>query len=66
VAEKNNHMKTFFYSFAILLFSICANAQETNPFTIGFEKSIASEILGEQRKVWIHIPNSSEGNDITG
>jgi uncharacterized protein len=59
-------MKTFFYSFAMLLFSYCVQAQENNPFTIGFEKSSSSEILGEQRKVWIHIPNSNGGIDNTG
>jgi len=59
-------MKTFFYSFAMLLFSFCVQAQENNPFTIDFEKSSPSKILGEQRKIWIHIPNSNEGNDNTG
>ena len=58
-------MKTFFYSFAMLLFSFCVQAQENNPFTTGFEKSSPSEILGEQRKVWIHFPNSNGGNDNT-
>ena len=55
-------MKIFFYSLAILLFSICAKAQENSPFTVGFEKNSASKILGEQRKVWIHIPNGKRGN----
>jgi uncharacterized protein len=59
-------MKTFFYSLAILLFSFCAKAQENSPFTSGFEKISASKILGEQRKVWIHIPNSNGGNENTG
>jgi len=59
-------MKTFLYSFALLLFSFCAQAQENNPFTTGFEKSSPSKILGEQRKVWIHIPNSNGGNENTG
>jgi uncharacterized protein len=56
-------MKAFYYSVAMLLFSFCAKAQEHNSFTTGFEKSSPSEILGEQRKVWIHIPNSYCGND---
>jgi uncharacterized protein len=59
-------MKTFFYSFAMLLFSFCANAQENNPFNIGFEKSSPSEILGQQRTVWIHIPNINGGNENIG
>ena len=61
-----NSMKPFLYSFVLILFSFCVQAQENNPFTIGFEKSFPSKILGEQRKVWIHIPNSKEGNDNTG
>ncbi len=56
-------MKTFFYFFALSLFSFCAKAQESSPFTTGFEKSSPSKILGEQRKVWIHIPNSNGGNE---
>ncbi|HMJ45907.1 MAG TPA: alpha/beta hydrolase-fold protein [Ferruginibacter sp.] len=59
-------MKTFLYSFTILLFSFCAQAQENSAFTTGFEKSTSSKILGEQRKVWIHIPNSNGGNENTG
>ncbi len=58
-------MKTFFYSLSILLFSFCLKAQENNPFTIGFEKSLPSKILDQQRKVWIHIPNSNGGNENT-
>jgi predicted alpha/beta superfamily hydrolase len=59
-------MKTFFCFFTILLFSFYAKAQENNPFTVGFEKSSPSKILGELRKVWIHIPNSNGGNENTG
>ncbi|MBK7629228.1 MAG: alpha/beta hydrolase [Ignavibacteriales bacterium] len=58
-------MKTFFCFFMILLFSFYAKAQENNPFTVGFQTSSPSKILGEQRTVWIHIPNSNEGNKNT-
>lgn len=61
-----NVMKIFFYCFTLLLFSFCAKAQETNSFTVGFEKSFHSKILGEERKVWIHIPTINGGNEITG
>ena len=59
-------MKPLFYAFAMILFSFCAKAQEINPFITGFEKSSTSKTLSEQRKVWIHIPNSNGGNENTG
>ena len=61
-----NAMKINFYFFAMLLFSFCAKAQENNPFTTGFEKSLPSKILGEQRTVWIHIPTSNGGTGNSG
>ncbi|MDB5278577.1 MAG: hypothetical protein JWR61_3532 [Ferruginibacter sp.] len=61
-----NAMKTFFYFFALLLFSFCAIAQEKHQFITGFEKSLRSTILGEQRKAWIHIPTSNGGTENTG
>ena len=59
-------MKTIFYSFTILLLPFCAKSQENSPFTVGFEKSATSTILGEQRKIWIHIPDSPGSNDNSG
>lgn len=58
-------MKTLYYSVALLFFSFCIKAQENNNFTVGFEENMPSKILGEQRKVWIHIPNSNGGNKVT-
>ncbi|MDB5286271.1 MAG: hypothetical protein JWR05_1220, partial [Mucilaginibacter sp.] len=57
-------MKSFFCSIVFLLISFCVNAQETSPFTTGFEETIPSKILSQQRKIWIHIPNSNGGNKI--
>ncbi|MBF4516156.1 alpha/beta hydrolase [Flavobacterium sp. ANB] len=57
-------MKTFFYSVALLLLSFCIKAQENSPFTTGFEEIISSKILGQERKVWIHIPEINGGNKI--
>lgn len=57
-------MKTFFYSVAVFMLTFCMQAQENSPFTTGFEETISSKILGQQRKVWIHIPNSNGGNKI--
>jgi predicted alpha/beta superfamily hydrolase len=59
-------MKTLFCAIILLLFSLGAKAQENSPFTVGFEKTATSKILAEQRKVWIHIPNSNGGNENTG
>jgi predicted alpha/beta superfamily hydrolase len=57
-------MKTFFYSLAFFVLTYCVQAQENSPFTTGFEETISSKILGQERKVWIHIPNSNGGNKI--
>jgi predicted alpha/beta superfamily hydrolase len=57
-------MKTFFYSVAFFILTYCIQAQENSPFTTGFEETISSKILGQERKVWIHIPNSNGGNKI--
>ncbi len=57
-------MKPLLYSFTLLLFSFCVKAQKNDHFTVGFEETISSKILKEQRKVWIHIPNSNGGNKI--
>ncbi|MRX41983.1 alpha/beta hydrolase [Flavobacterium sp. LC2016-23] len=57
-------MKTFFYAVAAFMLTFCMQAQENSPFTTGFEETISSKILGQQRKVWIHIPNSNGGNKI--
>ncbi|SDG22071.1 hypothetical protein SAMN04488121_103862 [Chitinophaga filiformis] len=60
----NNLMKSFVCSITFLLISFYVNAQETNAFTTGFEETVHSKILGQERKVWIHIPNSNGGNKI--
>lgn len=57
-------MKSFYFLIFFLLFSFCIHAQENSPFNTGFEEKISSKILGQERKVWIHIPNSNGGNKI--
>ncbi|MEN2402260.1 alpha/beta hydrolase-fold protein [Flavobacterium sp. MC2016-06] len=57
-------MKTFFYSLSFLLLSFYAKAQENSPFITGFEETIQSKILDQERKVWIHIPEKNGGNKI--
>ncbi|HKX86356.1 MAG TPA: alpha/beta hydrolase-fold protein [Flavobacterium sp.] len=58
-------MKTFFYFLPLFVLTFSANAQVNGPVAMGFEESLTSKILGEQRKVWIHIPNSNGGNKVT-
>jgi predicted alpha/beta superfamily hydrolase len=57
-------MKFFYCSVAFILFSLCIHAQENSPFTTGFKETITSKVLNEKREVWIHIPNSNEGNKV--
>lgn len=64
--KMDHSMKTCIYCIVIIFFPFAAKAQENSPFTTGFEKSFPSKILGVERKVWIHIPNSNGGNENTG
>ncbi len=52
-------MKTFFFSAIVALISLGANAQtDNNKIVLGKVDSVYSSILGEQRKVWVYVPNS--------
>jgi predicted alpha/beta superfamily hydrolase/TolA-binding protein len=57
-------MKLFYCSILYLLFSFHVHAQENNRFTIGYSEKISSKILGEDREILIHIPNSNGGSKI--
>jgi len=57
-------VKAFFCLAVLLLASLCVKAQETSPFSTGFEETIPSKILGQKRTVWIHLPNSNGGSKI--
>ena len=57
-------MKSFYYSIIFLLSSFYVQAQENNRFNTGFAERISSKILGENREILIHIPNSNGGNKI--
>lgn len=59
-------MKSFFYFIVLFLCSFYVHAQENSPFRTGFEETIPSKILGQQRKIWIHIPNSNGGDKVKG
>ncbi len=62
--NQNYFTKFGFCFFLFLLTSFCVHAQENSPFTTGFEETIPSKILSQQRKIWIHIPNSNGGNKV--
>lgn len=55
-------MKYFFSSMLFLLCALGVSAQADSPFTTGFEETVPSKIMGQPRKVWIHIPTSNGGN----
>lgn len=57
-------MKSFFCLIVFFFVSFYAKAQENSPFISGMEETIPSKILGQKRKVWIHIPQSNGGNKI--
>src|ERR1700677_2239018 len=62
--NQNYLTKVVFCFFLFLLTSLCVHAQENSPFTTGFEETVPSKILNQQRKIWIHIPNSNGGNKV--
>lgn len=57
-------MKKLILSILVSLFSICAFAQKYNKVTIGAIDSLQSKILGEQRKIWVYLPNGDGANDL--
>jgi predicted alpha/beta superfamily hydrolase len=57
-------MKKLILSILVSLFSICAFAQKDNKVTIGIIDSLQSKILGEQRKIWVYLPNGDGANDL--
>jgi predicted alpha/beta superfamily hydrolase len=59
-----NYFTKLVLCFFLLLISLSSHAQENSPFVTGFEEKIRSKILAQERKIWIHIPNSNGGNKI--
>jgi predicted alpha/beta superfamily hydrolase len=57
-------MKSFYSSLILLLLSFFVQAQNYDRFNTGFSETISSKILGEDREILIHIPNSNGGNKI--
>ena len=62
--SKNTAIRFLLSTLSLLSFSYRANAQENSPFTTGFEQTIPSKIMGQNRKLWIHIPTSNGGDKI--
>jgi predicted alpha/beta superfamily hydrolase len=62
--QQNYFTKGVYCLLLFLLTSPSLHAQENSPFITGFEETIPSKILSQQRKIWIHIPNSNGGNKI--
>ncbi len=57
-------MKTLLFAFAILC-SFSLHAQNnSNKIVIGTIDTIHSNFLGEERTIWIHVPNSQEENSV--
>jgi len=54
-------MKAILLCTCFVLISFIGRSQQQNPFVTGFEKSIQSNVLNEERKVWIHLPKSGSG-----
>jgi uncharacterized protein len=51
---------TFIAAFVLFFFALCnSNAQTTNKVEIGTIDSLQSNILGEQRKVWVYVPDGA-------
>ncbi len=51
---------TFIVSFILTFYS--TQCQTSNSIVIGTVDSLQSEILGEQRKVWVYVPNGGDQN----
>lgn len=53
-------MRFYFLSFLLFVFYLTAHGQTGNQIVIGTIDSLQSEILGEQRRVWVYTPNSGD------
>lgn len=59
-------MKSFLFTALFAVLHFCVPAQTDNKIVIGKVDSVYSNILGEQRKVWVYVPNGFLGtNDST-
>lgn len=59
-------MKKPLLTILITIISFCAFTQNDNAIVIGHVDTIYSEILGEERALWIHTPEGSMDSSFTG
>lgn len=59
-------MKNYLLTILITFISLCAFSQSDNAIVIGHVDTIYSEILGEDRTLWIHTPDGSMDSSFTG
>jgi hypothetical protein len=55
-------MKKILFSLAVFFVSSSVFAQDSKPFSLGFEEASHSTILKAERKVWIHLPDGYQEN----
>lgn len=48
------------FIFLFIFYAVAAHAQQENKITIGIIDSVYSKTLGENRKIWVYVPNSNE------
>ncbi|MFI5162621.1 MAG: alpha/beta hydrolase-fold protein [Sphingobacteriales bacterium] len=53
-------MKYFLLSLSLLLLFACKHPVENNNITIGKIDSLHSKILGEERKIWVYLPEGAK------
>lgn len=53
-------MKRFLLLATVLLITACSHPKKDNNITIGKIDSLHSSILGEERKIWIYVPDAAK------
>ena len=61
ITQTQPHMKLFQLSALLLLFAACGLPKtDNNTITIGKIDSLHSHILGEERKIWVYLPEGAK------
>jgi hypothetical protein len=56
-------MKSLLFTCFLSMILLLTQAQQNNAVTIGSIDSIYSQILKEQRTIWIHLPPSAQSEE---